>query len=41
MDPFQCEDCEDGSNYEPEDAEEEIEEMSYDEFKTLYFMEAA
>lgn len=37
FDPFRCDACIDGSNYEGEDAEEEL---SYAEFKDL-FKEAA
>lgn len=34
-DPFQCESCNHGSNYEPEDdGEDTSEEMSYGEFVT-------
>lgn len=36
-DPFACEDCDEGSNYEPEDTEDEdddFEELPYDKFIT-------
>lgn len=37
LDPFQCEECEDGSNYEPEDGDEEDfeEDMEYADFIDL------
>lgn len=35
FDPFQCESCNNGSNYEPEDdGEDTVEEMTYDQFVT-------
>lgn len=46
FDPDQCEDCDDASNYEPDeeedmgsvpDDEEVVEEMTYDDFKSMFF----
>lgn len=35
-DPFQCEDCVDGDLYEPDDdVEDAVEEISFDELRTL------
>ena len=36
-DPFQCDDCEDASNYEPDEDSDSYEEMTYEDFKTLLF----
>lgn len=35
FDPFQCQDCTDASNYEPEDEGDEPESMDYDDFLIL------
>lgn len=38
FDPFECEDCDDGSNWEGED---DSEELSIHDLKTIRFKEAA
>lgn len=42
FDPFQCKDCEDASNYEPEE-EGDSEDISYEDFKSIpiFFRETA
>lgn len=35
FDPFQCETCEDASNYEPEEEGDDIEDIDYGEFLGL------
>jgi hypothetical protein len=42
FDPFQCEDCEDASNYEPDedgDLEDQAEDMTLDEFRSLIWLQ--
>lgn len=41
FDPFQCEDCDDASNYEPAGDEDDSQDMTLDEFRRTFFMEAA
>ena len=38
-DPFQCDSCDDGSNYEAPDDDEEVDVMSIDELRV--YLEAA
>ncbi len=40
LDPFECEDCEDGDNYEPIE-EDSVENLTYHEFIEEYFKEVA
>lgn len=39
FDPFQCEDCEDASNYEPIEEYDEEEAMTLDEFRNLAWLD--